>query len=322
MLRDGKLKEFTACGGQWIYRGDLMPEFYGNHFVAEPGANLVHRSVLTNENGTVRGPEPVRSGRIHRFDRRAVPSGEFHDRTGRRALHRRSLPRRAAAPYLAHDLPAEAERGARAGGSAASRAHLSRRARGSAGAAGHADCAADVGGMGRSALPSQCLVARDGAANSRRTAGRVRRAGDPESRNLGSGLPRPGAGVVDAGRNGGDRSCHRFSRASRSGSDRAGRGVAPQRTLAAGGKSRGTDRTAGAADERRGAGSSIAGGAHARRGARCWCRSGHGRSGAIESAQHLPRRRSVQRTQRTGAGVAGNAGGRPGMVICATPAPT
>jgi mono/diheme cytochrome c family protein len=55
MLRDGKLKEFTAAGGQWIYRGDLMPEMYGNHFVAEPSANFVRRSILTYENGSVQG---------------------------------------------------------------------------------------------------------------------------------------------------------------------------------------------------------------------------------------------------------------------------
>lgn len=58
MLRDYKLKAFTAAGGQWIYRGDLMPGMYGNHFVAEPSANLVHRSVLTAENGAVRGRTP------------------------------------------------------------------------------------------------------------------------------------------------------------------------------------------------------------------------------------------------------------------------
>ncbi|MBL9210425.1 MAG: c-type cytochrome [Opitutaceae bacterium] len=55
MLRNGRLKEFTAAGGQWIYRGDLMPEMYGNHFVAEPSANFVRRSVLTYENGSVQG---------------------------------------------------------------------------------------------------------------------------------------------------------------------------------------------------------------------------------------------------------------------------
>lgn len=55
MLRDGKLKAFTAAGGQWIYRGDLMPELYGNHFVGEPSANLVRRSILTAAEGSVRG---------------------------------------------------------------------------------------------------------------------------------------------------------------------------------------------------------------------------------------------------------------------------
>ena len=55
MLRDGKLKEFTAACSPWIYRGDLMPEFYGNAFVAEPAGNFVRRNVLTAENGTIRG---------------------------------------------------------------------------------------------------------------------------------------------------------------------------------------------------------------------------------------------------------------------------
>ena len=55
MLRDGKLKEFTAACGWWIYHGDLLPEFSGNLFLAEPSGNFVRRTVLTNENGTVRG---------------------------------------------------------------------------------------------------------------------------------------------------------------------------------------------------------------------------------------------------------------------------
>lgn len=58
MLRDGKLKEFTAAGGWWTYRGDLLPEFYGNVFVAEPSANFVRRAVITAENGTLRGRNP------------------------------------------------------------------------------------------------------------------------------------------------------------------------------------------------------------------------------------------------------------------------
>jgi mono/diheme cytochrome c family protein/glucose/arabinose dehydrogenase len=55
MLRNGRLKEFTAAGGQWIYRGDLMPELYGNAFVAEPAAHFVRRAVLTSEQGTLKG---------------------------------------------------------------------------------------------------------------------------------------------------------------------------------------------------------------------------------------------------------------------------
>jgi mono/diheme cytochrome c family protein/glucose/arabinose dehydrogenase len=55
MLRDGKLKEFTAACGWWIYRGDLLPELAGNLFVAEPAGNFVRRAVLQAENGTVRG---------------------------------------------------------------------------------------------------------------------------------------------------------------------------------------------------------------------------------------------------------------------------
>lgn len=53
-LRDGHLKEFTAACAPWIYRGDLMPEFYGNAFIAEPSGNFIRRSVLTAADGTVR----------------------------------------------------------------------------------------------------------------------------------------------------------------------------------------------------------------------------------------------------------------------------
>jgi mono/diheme cytochrome c family protein len=55
MLRDGKLKEFTAACAFFIYDGDLLPEFAGNSFVAEPSANFVRRNVLTWTNGTPRG---------------------------------------------------------------------------------------------------------------------------------------------------------------------------------------------------------------------------------------------------------------------------
>lgn len=55
MLRDGRLKAFTAAGGQTIYGGDRLTDLTGNYFVPEPGAHLVRRSVLHFENGTVRG---------------------------------------------------------------------------------------------------------------------------------------------------------------------------------------------------------------------------------------------------------------------------
>jgi mono/diheme cytochrome c family protein len=53
-LRDGKLKEFTAANSPWIYRGDLMPEFYGDAFIAEPAGNFVRRNLVKAENGTIR----------------------------------------------------------------------------------------------------------------------------------------------------------------------------------------------------------------------------------------------------------------------------
>jgi mono/diheme cytochrome c family protein len=54
MLRDGKLKEFTAACAPWIYRGDLLgEEFYGNAFVCEPAGNLIKRNTLTAEKGTL-----------------------------------------------------------------------------------------------------------------------------------------------------------------------------------------------------------------------------------------------------------------------------
>lgn len=54
MLRNGRLKEFTAAGGQWIYGGDLLPDLTGDYFIPEPAANFVRRSKLTFTEGTVR----------------------------------------------------------------------------------------------------------------------------------------------------------------------------------------------------------------------------------------------------------------------------
>ncbi len=54
MLRDYKLKEFTAANSPFILCSDLFPkEFYGNAFVAEPAGNFVRRNTLVETNGTL-----------------------------------------------------------------------------------------------------------------------------------------------------------------------------------------------------------------------------------------------------------------------------
>jgi len=58
MLRDHKLKEFTAACAPWIYRGDLFPaECYGNAFICEPSANLIKRDIVTTAKGTITAHE-------------------------------------------------------------------------------------------------------------------------------------------------------------------------------------------------------------------------------------------------------------------------
>ncbi|MSU72417.1 MAG: dehydrogenase [Opitutus sp.] len=48
LRKDGTLVHYTAAAGLTIFRGDGLPaELVGNHFIAEPAANLVRRSVLT-----------------------------------------------------------------------------------------------------------------------------------------------------------------------------------------------------------------------------------------------------------------------------------
>ena len=54
MLRDFKLKEFTAACSPWIYRADLFPaDAYGNAFVCEPAGNLIKRNVVKSEGGAL-----------------------------------------------------------------------------------------------------------------------------------------------------------------------------------------------------------------------------------------------------------------------------
>lgn len=54
MLREGKLRQFTAAGGPVIYRGDALPsDVYGDSFVTEPSANFVRRNKMTEVNGLI-----------------------------------------------------------------------------------------------------------------------------------------------------------------------------------------------------------------------------------------------------------------------------
>ncbi|NBV52638.1 MAG: dehydrogenase [Verrucomicrobia bacterium] len=56
MLREFKLKEFTAACSPWIYRADLFPaDAYGNAFVCEPAGNLIKRNVVKSEGGALVG---------------------------------------------------------------------------------------------------------------------------------------------------------------------------------------------------------------------------------------------------------------------------
>lgn len=54
ILRNGRLKAFTAAGGQHIYGGNRLPELRGNYFIPEPGGNLVRRDVRHREGGLVK----------------------------------------------------------------------------------------------------------------------------------------------------------------------------------------------------------------------------------------------------------------------------
>lgn len=53
MLREGRLKEFTAAGGITIYGGARLKDLKGSYFIGEPAGNLVRRSILNIEGGTV-----------------------------------------------------------------------------------------------------------------------------------------------------------------------------------------------------------------------------------------------------------------------------
>jgi len=49
---DGTLRTSDASCGPAIYRGDNFPaEYYGDYFSAEPAANIVRRTIITEEDG-------------------------------------------------------------------------------------------------------------------------------------------------------------------------------------------------------------------------------------------------------------------------------
>ncbi len=59
LREDGRLASCTAACGPVIYRGDnFPPEFRGNAFVCDPGANLVTRRILKEEGGTLTAVNP------------------------------------------------------------------------------------------------------------------------------------------------------------------------------------------------------------------------------------------------------------------------
>jgi mono/diheme cytochrome c family protein/glucose/arabinose dehydrogenase len=60
---DGTLALFTAVCAPLVYRGDRLPsELYGNVFVAEPGANLVSRIILSDDGTTLQGRKAYERG--------------------------------------------------------------------------------------------------------------------------------------------------------------------------------------------------------------------------------------------------------------------
>lgn len=63
--KDGTIARYTSACGPAIYRGDRLPaELYGNLFVAEPAANLVTRSIITDDGSGLRA-------------HKAYPKGDF-----------------------------------------------------------------------------------------------------------------------------------------------------------------------------------------------------------------------------------------------------
>ena len=71
MLRDGKLKEFTAASSPFIYRGDLFPRsFTATLSSASQSGNLVRRNIDHRNQRHTRRAKRLRQIRISNLDRR------------------------------------------------------------------------------------------------------------------------------------------------------------------------------------------------------------------------------------------------------------
>ena len=268
-LHDGRLFKFTAACGPWIYRGDLLPDLYGNAFVAEPVGNLVQRKVLTAENGTLIGRNPYdRADFIASTDERFRPVNFGTGPDGalyvvdmyRGIVEHHSL----ISAYLREEIKSH-----QLEGPYELRPHLPRRADRQARAARRADRDADERAVGGAPRRRERVVARDRAAAARRAARGGDGPGDPTDRDVQHATARPRAGAVDARRCRRARSRQRDGRLERQGTGRAGRRAAPQRAPVQGrGRPRGSARARPGVDEGSGARSAVAGGAHVRRSAR------------------------------------------------------
>lgn len=77
MLRDHRLKEFTAACAPWIYRADLFPgDAYGDAFVCEPAGNLIKRNKLAAVDGVVKAtPAYAQAEFLASTDERFRPVG-------------------------------------------------------------------------------------------------------------------------------------------------------------------------------------------------------------------------------------------------------
>ncbi len=80
---DGRLATVTGTCGPCVYRGDLMPEFEGNVFIAEPCGYLVKRILLSENGGVVTGKHAYKNDEfITSTDERFRPTNLFNGPDG------------------------------------------------------------------------------------------------------------------------------------------------------------------------------------------------------------------------------------------------